>query len=112
MTVTDKLLKRLADLNTHDCLWIYILRILQDRDTHAYMLRREIQDRFGFKPGTVTAYRVLYHLTGKGFVSRKTDGRRKIYTITDKGKTELKSAIKFYRDQIKALERSTIPNSN
>ncbi len=100
----DKLLKRLADLNTKDCLWIYILRILLDRPVHAYMLRREIEHRFGFRPGTVTAYRVLYHLTGKGFVSKKADGRRKIYHITEKGRSELKSAVKFYRDQIKALE--------
>lgn len=100
----DKLLRRLAHLNTKDCLWIYILRILQDRETHAYMLRKQIEDRFGFKPGTVTAYRVLYHLTGKGFVSKKTDGRRKVYSITKKGREELKNAVKFYRNQIKALE--------
>ncbi|MBN2330894.1 MAG: PadR family transcriptional regulator [Candidatus Aenigmarchaeota archaeon] len=102
--MTDKLLRRLADLNTKDCLWIYILRILQDRETHAYMLRKQIEDRFGFKPGTVTAYRVLYHLTGKGFVSKKAEGRRKIYYITEKGKEALKDAITFYKGQIKSLE--------
>ena len=101
--MADKLLKRLEVLNTKDCLWIYILRILLDRDVHAYMLRNEIQERFGFKPGTVTAYRVLYHLTGRGFVRKKTEGRRKVYSITSKGKEELGSALKFYKDQIKAL---------
>ncbi len=102
--MTDKLLRRLADLNTKDCLWIYILRILQDRETHAYMLRKQIDERFGFKPGTVTAYRVLYHLTGKGFVRKRADGRRKVYSITEKGKDELKNAVGFYKRQIKSLE--------
>jgi len=102
--MSNKLLKRLADLNTKDCLWIYILRILLDKETHAYMLRHEIEKRFGFKPGTVTAYRVLYYLTGRRFVSKKTAGRRKIYKITPLGKMELKTAVEFYKKQIKALE--------
>jgi DNA-binding PadR family transcriptional regulator len=101
----DKLLKRLADLNTKDCLWMYILRILLDKPVHAYMLRHEIEERFGFKPGTVTAYRVLYHLTGRGFVSKKTEGRRKIYTITQKGRDELKSAVEFYKGVLRTLEK-------
>lgn len=102
--MSGKLLKRLVDLNTKDCLWMYILRILKDSETHAYMLRREVEKRFGFKPGTVTAYRVLYHLTAKGFVSKKAVGRRKVYRITPEGENELKMAVKFYRNQLKALE--------
>ena len=99
-----KLMKRLADLNTKECLWIYILRILKDKETHAYLLRKEIEMRFGFKPGTVTAYRVLYSLMAKGFVSKKTEGRRKIYKITDKGRNELKSAMTFYKKQIQNIQ--------
>jgi DNA-binding PadR family transcriptional regulator len=99
----DKLLKRLTDLNTKDCLWIYILRILRDKPVHAYMLRGEISGRFGFRPGTVTAYRVLYSLTARGFVSKKIDGRRKIYHITEKGKEALKDAVSFYKKQGRAL---------
>ena len=101
--MTGKLLKRLSDLNTHDCLWMYILRMLSERPTHAYSLRKDIEDRFGFRPGTVTAYRVLYHLSGKGFVEKHTEGRKKIYSITEKGRLELERALQFYRKQIKML---------
>lgn len=104
--MADKLLRRLGDLNTKDCLWMYILRILKDKSVHAYSLRQEILDRFGFKPGTVTAYRVLYSLTARDFVTKKTEGRRKIYSITEKGKIELGEAVKFYRKQVKALSVS------
>ena len=103
LKISGKLMKRLVDLNTKDCLWIYILRILKDRETHAYMLRQEIERRFGFKPGTVTAYRVLYHLTAKGFVSKRVEGRRKIYTITQLGREELGKAKQFYKKQTDAL---------
>lgn len=99
----DKLLKRLKDLNTKDCLWMYILRILHDGPVHGYVLRKEIEKRFGFKPGTVTAYRVLYYLRGRGFVRKKSEGRRKIYSITEGGERQLGMAVGFYKRQSKVL---------
>jgi DNA-binding PadR family transcriptional regulator len=101
--MAGKLLRRLEDLNTKDCLWIYILRILADRPLHAYMLREEISKRFGFRPGTVTAYRVLYQLTAGGFVGKKAEGRRKVYTVTSKGREELAKAREFYAKQMRLL---------
>ncbi|UCD02614.1 MAG: PadR family transcriptional regulator [Candidatus Aenigmatarchaeota archaeon] len=98
-----KVLKRLEDLNTKGCLWMYILRILSDRPVHAYTLRREIERRFGFRPGTVTAYRVLYSLTSGGFVTKKSEGRRKVYRITGKGRDELREAVRFYKKQVSVL---------
>ena len=99
----DRLIERLALLNTKECLWMYILRILSDKPAHAYSLRGEIERRFGFRPGAVTAYRVLYFLTSRGYVKNKADGRRKVYEITDAGKGELKKAVGFYSGQLKAL---------
>lgn len=97
--MAGKLLKRLEDLNTKDCLWMYILRILSDKPMHAYTLRGEVTKRFGFRPGTVTAYRVLYSLTSGGFVTKRVVGRRKVYNITEKGRDELQEAVKFYKKQ-------------
>jgi DNA-binding PadR family transcriptional regulator len=102
----DRLLKRLIYLNTKDCLWLYVLRILADGPAHAYSLRSEIHERFGFRPGTVTAYRVLYSLTSGGFVTKKAEGRRKVYSITAKGISELSEARKFYGKQLRALSVS------
>ena len=95
---------RLVHLNTKECLWIYILRILWDGPTHAYSIRKEILGRFGFKPGTMTAYKVLYLLNRAGLVQKKTVGRKKVYSITQRGKKELKRAVDFYRNRVRILE--------
>jgi len=97
-------LKRLEKLNTTECLWVYILRILQDKDSHAYTLRKEIQKRYGFRPGTMTAYKVLYLLTREGFVKKKPVGRTKVYSITEKGMKSLRQAIGFYQERIRLLK--------
>jgi len=96
-------IKRLKKLNTTDCLWVYVLRILKDGPMHAYALRKTIQDRFGFMPGTVTAYKVLYLLNRGGMVKKKQTGRHVIYTITNKGEKSLKDATDFYSERVKVL---------
>ena len=98
-------LKRLKLLNTRECLWIYILRILDDNSSHAYTLRKEIEKRFGFRPGTMTAYKVLYLLGKSSYVTKEEMGRKKIYHITPKGKKALKEAIGFYKDLVKLLSK-------
>ena len=90
-------LDRLIHLNTKECLWIYILSLLQKGGMHAYLIRKEIERTFGFSPGTMTAYKVLYLLHRKGYVSRKSLGRRNVYTLTPKGKQELVKASRYYR---------------
>jgi PadR family transcriptional regulator PadR len=97
-------LKRLEKLNTKDCLWMYVLGILKKKPMHAYVIRKEIEKRFGFRPGTVTAYRVLYKLRGSGLVRKTKDNRRVVYSITAKGRQDLKKAIDFYKHKIKLLE--------
>lgn len=98
-------LKRLEKLNTKDCLWMYVLGILNRKPMHAYVIRKEIEKRFRFKPGAVTAYRVLYRLREAGLVKRSRDDRRVVYSITPKGKQDLKKAVNFYRQRIKLLEK-------
>ncbi|MBI4020727.1 MAG: helix-turn-helix transcriptional regulator [Candidatus Aenigmarchaeota archaeon] len=95
--------ERLAALNTTDCLWIYILRILRDQDMHAYAVRNEIEKRFGFRSGIMTAYKVLYLLHRDGYVRKATRGRRKVYAITPSGRAELRKAATFYRGLEKKL---------
>jgi len=91
-------LNRLKELNTRDCLWIYVLKILADDKAHAYRLRKDIQEQFGFLPGIMTAYKVLYLLKKEGYVRTTREGRKKIYAISPKGRAELKKAACFYRN--------------
>ena len=95
---------RLEKLNTKDCLWVYILRILREKPMHAYLIRSEIERKFGFRPGTMTAYKVLYLLGRSGLVNKTQEGRRKIYKVTSKGRLELDNAVEFYKGQVKILE--------
>ncbi|MFH1445313.1 MAG: PadR family transcriptional regulator [Nanoarchaeota archaeon] len=101
-------LRRLKLLNTRECLWIYILHILKDEPSHAYTLRKEIEKRFGFKPGTMTAYKVLYLLGKSGLVRKEEYGRKKIYHITEKGEKMLSEAIDFYKNLVKHLNKNSI----
>ena len=96
-------LKRLRMLNTTDCLWVYILRLLKDNPMHAYAIRDQIKKSFGFRSGTVTVYKVLYLLHKRGLVEKKSSGRQRIYTITKKGKEMLRDAVDFYKQRAKIL---------
>ena len=98
-------LKRLEKLNTKDCLWIYILGILKSKPMHAYVIRKEIQKKFGFRPGNVTAYRVLYNLRSAGLVTKAKEDRSVVYTITPTGRQDLKKATAFYKQRISMLEK-------
>ena len=97
-------MKRLEKLNTRECLWVYILRILSEGPAHGYSIRESVRKKFGFSPGTVTAYKVLYLLGREGYVSKRPEGRKRIYSITPAGREALKKAAGFYRSMAEKLE--------
>ena len=55
-------MKRLKRSLTTETLWFWILKLLSRNPRHAYILRKEIENEFGFVPGNVTCYKVLYFL--------------------------------------------------
>ena len=77
-----------------ELLWIYLLSMLKKKPSHAYVLRKEIEEKFGFLPGNVSVYVVLYKLKKHGFVRAKRDGNKSVYHITASGKSLLKEAKK------------------
>jgi DNA-binding PadR family transcriptional regulator len=99
-----KPLERLQKFNTIGNLWVYILSLLKKEKTHAWRLQSLIKERFGFKPGRITSYRVLYRLEKEGFVKSQTKNRKRIYQITKKGEKELKKAKKLYKNLLASLE--------
>lgn len=88
---------RLKQSNTIDNLWVYILSLIRKEPMHAYQIQKEIEKKFGFQPGKITPYRVLYRLENDGFVKSSIKDRKRIYQITEKGEKELKKAKKFYQ---------------
>jgi len=85
-------MERIKKSLTTETLWPWILALLSRKPRHAYVLRNEIKKEFGFLPGTVTCYKVLYILKSRKYVAVKRDGRRKVYYPTEKGKQELLKA--------------------
>ncbi|NHJ40667.1 MAG: helix-turn-helix transcriptional regulator [Asgard group archaeon] len=96
-----KPIDRLKRKTSTDNLWIYILRILQEKEVYGYELRDLIINRFDFKPGKVTSYRVLADLIKfnlvTSFIIDNPDGKpnRKYYRITEKGQKMMQEAKKY-----------------
>ncbi len=86
-----------------ELLWVYVLSLLKRGPSHAYALRKQIEQKFGFLPGNVSAYVVLYKLKKRSFVKAKQDGTRTIYRITEKGKVLLEEAKKELQSTLKMV---------
>lgn len=86
-----------------ELLWIYLLSMLKKKPSHAYVLRKEIEGKFGFLPGNVSVYVVLYKLKNRGFVKAKRDGNRSVYSITTSGKELLKEAKRELQNTIEMV---------
>ena len=90
--------ERLVQLNTKENLWIYVLSLLRKKELYGYQIPKIIEKRFGFKPGKITPYRVLYRLESKNLVQSEIRNRKRIYRITKKGREELEKAKRFYKE--------------
>ena len=97
-------IERLQKSNTVENLWIYILSLLKKGEIYAWEIPKLIEKEFGFKPGKITPYRVLYRLEMDDFVKSKMKERRRVYQITEKGKEELKRAKNFYKKLLDELK--------
>jgi len=106
---SSKAYKRLTKKISIDNLWIYILRLLQEKEMYGYELRDSIKKRFGFEPATVTSYTILYKLEKDNLVishiKDNPEGRpdRKYYTITEEGKIAMKKAKDLFEDIFKKV---------
>ncbi len=92
-----KAMNRLVNKLTKEMLWMYILRLLQERPHYGYEIKQLIQDRFGFAPATVSGYAIIYRLIKDGLieVQRTGDSPRKYYVITEKGSVAMSEAKQF-----------------
>lgn len=96
-------LDRLERKFTKEVLWLYVLALLRKKPSHAYTLRKLIERKFGFLPGNVTPYVVLYKLQGRGFVKTRQKGNRIVYSITPAGRKLLVEARKRLQDKFKLI---------
>ncbi|MEM0440119.1 MAG: PadR family transcriptional regulator [Candidatus Caldarchaeum sp.] len=93
--------ERLVRKLTQENLWLYILTLLNRKPLYGYEVRKLIEKEFGFRPGQVTSYVVLYRLEKSGLIKVVDESKgsrgpaRKYYAITPQGQTVLQKAKKF-----------------
>jgi DNA-binding PadR family transcriptional regulator len=67
-----------------------ILALLKDRPMHGYEMIQEIAERSGgvWKPSPGSVYPTLQLLEDEGLITSASDGGKKLFTLTDSGRTE------------------------
>jgi DNA-binding PadR family transcriptional regulator len=75
----------------HGRLRLYLLGVLAERPRHGYELIRLLERRFlgRYAPSAGTVYPRLQRMEADGLVRHAVAGGRKVYEITDAGRTEL-----------------------
>ncbi|MFE0633413.1 PadR family transcriptional regulator [Streptomyces sp. NPDC058864] len=70
-----------------------ILALLADRPMHGYEMIQEIAERSGgaWKPSPGSVYPTLQLLEDEGLISSASEGGKKLFTLTEAGRTEAES---------------------
>lgn len=70
-----------------------ILALLRDRPMHGYEMIQEIAERSGgaWKPSPGSVYPTLQLLEDEGLISNASEGGKKLFSLTDAGRTEAES---------------------
>ena len=71
-----------------------VLKALSHEDMSGYKLMKFLEETTGKKPSSGSIYPLLDDMKKEHLVSVKQDGRRKIYSLTKKGKDEIKDSLK------------------
>jgi DNA-binding PadR family transcriptional regulator len=71
-----------------------LLSLLADGPRHGYELMKEIEARSGgvYRTSAGTVYPTLQQLEDEGLVTSQSDGGKRVYSITDKGRSELEES--------------------
>jgi DNA-binding PadR family transcriptional regulator len=77
----------------HGQMRLYLLRLLEEQPRHGYELIQALEQRFGgtYVPSAGTIYPRLAKLVEDGLITKREDGRRSVYDITDAGREELRA---------------------
>jgi PadR family transcriptional regulator PadR len=104
-SVAPKAVARLTNKLTKEMLWIYILRLLQERPHYGYEIKELVTKRFNFSPATVSGYAIIYRLVKDGLIQEMADSGspRKYYGITQKGREAMSDAKRFLNETLKSV---------
>ena len=95
--LVQRIIKNLLD--------IQLLRMVQAQPLWGYKIKKKVEANFNVKLRHGALYPMLNQLEKKGFITnqRQTKGgrARKVYTITQEGKTYLQSYYSILKEQLK-----------
>jgi DNA-binding PadR family transcriptional regulator len=81
--MNERLLKNFMD--------ILILARTKNNDISGYDMIQYIHDEFGFLISSGTIYSLLYSMERDGLEEGMWNGRKRVYTLTDKGKETIRA---------------------
>lgn len=92
----------------HGRLRLYLLKLLDESPRHGYEVIRLLQDRFMgvYAPSPGTIYPRLARLEEDGLVTHQEINGKKVYSITDKGREEIRSRLSDLADLEDELSES------
>ncbi len=84
-----------------------VLKIIGERPIHGYDIIKEVEKRSNgrWTPSCGSIYPALDSLESKGWITSEESERRKLYTITPKGRTALGKLKKKWLEQVQEVAR-------
>lgn len=82
------------------------LAAIAGKDLTGYDLMKNLEEKLGQKPSPGSIYPVLSELEEGGLIKVHADERKKVYSITAKGKGELSSLKKGHASIIDSMDRA------
>jgi DNA-binding PadR family transcriptional regulator len=76
--------------------------LLKSKERHGYELMNRIEEITETRPSSSHIYPFLSKLVEEGLLEEKEDGRKKIYTLTDEGKSFAEEKVESFGEVIKA----------
>ncbi|MFC1800623.1 PadR family transcriptional regulator [Nanoarchaeota archaeon] len=81
---------------------LIVLKFLSRKEMSGYSLIKYISENTSWKPSTGSVYPLLISLHKDNLVNVREEGRRKVYSLTSKGKEKLELLL----DKSKLLEKA------
>jgi len=102
--LTENFKKEIVQRITRNLLDIQILRLLNTEPMWGYKIKKQVETKYEVKLRHGALYPLLNALEQKGFLKsqkQQKGGRtRKVYTITEKGKTYVQTYQNIIKEQI------------
>jgi DNA-binding PadR family transcriptional regulator len=98
----------------HGQLRLYLLALLDEGPRHGYEVIRALEERFNglYSPSAGTVYPRLAKLEEEGLVERSDEGRKATYSITERGRAEVRARAADLADLQQDLDHSVSELAN